>query len=73
MSTVKPKLDLAGDMTGQTHIGYLRTDAPIFHTIAAAPGGALFQIGDHFEICPVCKEHGVTLSDFQAFMKAQAS
>lgn len=69
----KPKITLAGDMTGQTHIGYPRTDAPIFHTIAAAPGGALFQIGDHFEACPVCKLHSVTLEDFHAFMRRHAS
>jgi hypothetical protein len=70
---VKPKLDLAGNMTGEAHIGYRRSDAPIFHTIARAPGGALFTVGDHFETCPICKQHGVTLKDFQAFMREHSS
>ena len=67
------KLQLAGDMTGQTHIGYERRDAKIFHTIARAPGGAQFAIGNHFDVCPVCKEHSVTLEDFHAFMRTHAS
>lgn len=67
------KLQLAGDMTGETHIGYERRDVKIFHTIARAPGGALFTIGDHFDVCPVCKEHSVTLENFYAFMLTHAS
>jgi hypothetical protein len=69
----KPKLSLAGDMTGENHIGYLRNDGPIFHTIVRAPGGAVFTLGDHFEGCPVCKQHSVTLDDFHAFMRSQSS
>ena len=67
------KIMLAGDITGQTHVGYHRNDAPIFHTIARAPGGAMFTIGDHFDTCPICKEHNVTLKDFHAFMRGHAS
>ena len=69
----KPVIQLAGDMTGQTHVGYRRTDAPIFHTIACAPGGAMFTIGDHFDTCPICKQHNVELEDFQGFMRSHAS
>ena len=64
---------LGGDMTGQTHIGYRRNDAEIFHTIARAPGGAVFTIGDHFDTCSICKGHNVTLNDFHAFMRGHAS
>ena len=67
------RIMLAGDMPGQTHVGYHRDDAKIFHTIARAPGGALFTIGDHFDTCPICKEHDVTLKDFHAFMRQHTS
>ena len=67
------KIMLAGDMTGQTHIGYHRSDVEIFHTIARAPGGAMFMVDGHFDTCPVCKEHDVKLEDFHAFMRQHAS
>lgn len=69
----KPPLSLAGDMAGENHIGYLRGDAPVFHTIVRAPGGAAFTLGDHFETCPICKQHGVTLEDFHSFMAGQST
>ena len=72
-STTPVTILLAGDMTGQTHIGYRRNDADIFHTIARAPGGAMFTIGDHFDTCSICKGHNVTLNDFHAFMRGHAS
>ena len=67
------KIMLAGDITGETHIGYLRSDVKIFHTIARAPGGAMFTIGDHFDTCPVCKAHDVKLENFHAFMRQHTS
>lgn len=63
-----PKLELAADYGGQNQIGFKRTDLPLFHTIARAPGGSVFTLDGHFDHCPVCKEHGVTLKHFDEFM-----
>lgn len=67
----KPEFKFAPDMAGQGHVGFMRTDASIFHTIARAPQGAIFTVGDHFETCSVCKSHEITEADFIAFMSSQ--
>lgn len=47
---------------------YMRSDIPMFHTIVRAKGGSVFTLDGHFDQCEVCKEHKVTLADFEAFM-----
>ncbi len=59
-------------LTGDTAIGYRRRDVPIVHVIHQAPAGARFQIGDHFETCAVCKEHGVTHEVFHTWYVSHA-
>lgn len=68
----QPKLEICDDYGGQRQVGYGRIDIPaLFHTIARAPGGTFFTIGNHFDNCLTCRHHGVTQSDFDAFMRSQ--
>ena len=60
----KPRLETFGDLTGQVHVGYRRTDLPIVHTIHRAKAGTRFQVADHFRTCLVCRAHQITEADF---------
>lgn len=65
----KPTLKVMDAMVGGLrHIGYVRSDLPVFHSIVAAPGGAVFQVADHFIRCDVCRKHKITEEDFHNFM-----
>lgn len=69
----KPVLEVFGTMGKDVVIGYQRTDVPMAHELARAPGGALFQLTHPFSTCSVCVEHKVTAEDFDIFMSSRRS
>ncbi len=74
MSLQKPILETFGAPTGETAIGYHRTDGvPIVHVIMQAKPGTKFGVAAHFKICPICKDHGVIEDDFEAYMGGSGS
>lgn len=64
------KLRVFSSLTGDTALGFERTDSPLVHVIAQAPPGTPFEVESHFAVCEVCKAHGVTLADFSRFMRS---
>lgn len=65
-----PKIAVHGDLEGGMHVGFDRTDVPLFHTIARAEPGTRFSVTAHFANCNVCRMHGFTETDFITQWKA---
>lgn len=61
------KLQILPSLNGMGNVCYERDDG-IYHIIIQTPPGTVFSVGNHFDLCPICKKHGVTLKDMDYFM-----
>ncbi len=68
MTHETPKLKVYPDMGGEVQAGFMRTDVPMFHSVAREKQGCAFDPAEHWP-CTVCEVHGFTLEDFRAQWK----
>jgi hypothetical protein len=65
------RLQLCADFGGANNIGFERTDSPMMHVIVRAKPGEPIRVAvvsEHIATCQVCRAHGITYEDFEAFM-----
>lgn len=61
-------LETFTSLSGDVAIGFYRSELQIIHVIAKGPPGSRFRVGPHFRDCYICKENGVTESEFAEYM-----